>query len=105
MERIVSHQIRDVSKGGQIAQNLLEKYYPDQGGFDPAKVQDTIASLDEAVREEFNVTEPIHLWDGYALGDANDETLKQETGYDDLDELFNDMGHMLIQKTEKLIEE
>lgn len=104
-QRIISHQVRDVSRGGQIAQNLLEKHYSDdQGGFDPDKVQDAITALDDAVRDEFGVTEPIHLWDGYASGDSDDDKLKEETGYDDLDELFDAMGTMLIQKTEKLIE-
>jgi len=107
METIVKGQVRNVSQAGRIAQELLEQHYSvdDQGGFDPDKVQDAIAHLDTEVRDAFNVDEPIHLWDGYMSGDANDEQLKEESGYSDLEQLFNDMGAMLLKQVEDLIEQ
>lgn len=57
-------------------------------------------SLDAQVRSEFGIDEPVHLWDGYYIGDADEDILTEiatSKGYDNYFELFRDMDYRLIE--------
>jgi hypothetical protein len=55
------------------------------------RIEDIVNNLDIAIREKYKVAEPLHLWEGYKVGDANEQTLLAETGYSDVEVLLNDM--------------
>lgn len=61
--------------------------------------------LDVEIRDQFNVTEPIHRWEDYCIGDADEETLLAETGYDDVDELFSDMDDAYLMRLDDAVDE
>lgn len=83
--------------------NLLVEQYNKEELY--SKFGDMEIDLDIEIREQFNVTEPIHLWEYYCIGDADEINLLAETGYDDVDKLFNDMDEAyLIQLDDKVDE-
>ena len=60
-------------------------------------------SLDQQVRTQFGITEPIHLWDGYYIGDAGEDTMNeiaQQKGYEDYKELLAKMDNSLVALAE-----
>lgn len=75
-------------------------------GYDNAQINDMIYSvgLDLRVREKFGITgEPIHLWEAYELGDADEEELNEKAenlGYGDYHELLKSMDNELIELCE-----
>jgi len=78
---------------------LMEK------GFNHQEANEIIdQELDLKVRELYNVqNHPIHLWDKYSIGDANEEDILIDaesntlpiSKYNDIDDLFNDMTEEL----------
>ncbi|MGN7818767.1 helix-turn-helix domain-containing protein [Chitinophaga sp. 22536] len=63
-------------------------------------------SLDMQVRTEFNMFEPISLWDGaYLIGEADEEVMTdvaQEKGYETYQDLLSAMKKRLIELAEEL---
>jgi len=82
------------------AQQILEKK-----GIESNEAASIVCEqLDLQVRELYNVqNHPIHLWENYCIGDANESELLKDAEsnttpvkkYDDVDELFNDMTNEL----------
>ena len=71
----------------------------------PTNLQDIQIKADEQTREEFCIEEPIHLWESYCIGDAEEEKLLANSNYDSLDELFSTMDSYYEQVSEELYEE
>ena len=72
----------------------------------PTNLQDIQIKADEKTREEFGIEEPIHLWESYCIGDAEEEKLlANHLEYDSLDELFSAMDSYYEQVSEELYEE
>lgn len=81
-------------------------------GFAPADIDEVVhygpensGGLDQQVRSEFNITEPIHLWEEYDLGEADEDELNEKAqaqGYEDYHELLNKMDRRLLQLVEEL---
>lgn len=67
--------------------------------------EDDYDPLDVEIRDRFNVSEPIHLWENYCIGDADEEKLLAETGYDDVDELFSDMDDAYLMQLDDAVDE
>lgn len=61
--------------------------------------------LDVEIRDQFGVTEPIHLWENYCIGDADEEKLLNETGYEDIDKLFSDMDNAYLMQLDNAVDE
>ena len=61
--------------------------------------------LDVEIREQFNVSEPIHLWENYCIGDADEAKLLAETGYDDIDDLFSDMDDAYLMQLDDAVDD
>lgn len=73
-------------------------------GYESDHVNEVLNSLDEQVRDKFKVTEPVHLWETYTLGDANKDNLQkiaEENNFEDIDELLENMDWELLELTEK----
>lgn len=77
-------------------------------GYDPAQQNDIVCAnsdcLDVQTREYFNVNEPIHLYECYYIGDANEDDLNelaQTKGYADYTELLAAMDRHLTALAEK----
>jgi hypothetical protein len=66
------------------------------------KIEDIVNNLDIAIREQYNVSQPIHLWDKYYLGDAKKADLLSASGYTDIDSLLNDMTADLAEAAENV---
>lgn len=79
-------------------------------GYDLADISEIVesgyrshTSLDQQVRDEFAMYEPIHLWDTYQIGDADEtemDDLAQEKGYNDFREMLKAMDRKLIELAE-----
>lgn len=57
-------------------------------------------SLDTQTRKHFGIEEPIHLWDRYSIGDADEDKLNaiaHRKGYFGYTALFISMNHHLNQ--------
>lgn len=91
------------------AQQILEKK-----GFDLTQIADIIhfktehseEGLDMQVRTEFKVEDhPLHLWESYYIGDADEEEIEliaKEQGYDSIKTLFRAMDARLIELCENI---
>lgn len=62
--------------------------------------------MDAKVRAEFKVNEhPLHLWERYYIGDADENILlkiAKYQGFNDISELFSAMDRKLIELCEEL---
>ncbi len=59
-------------------------------------------------REKFGVNEPVHKWDGYYIGDADEEALNEiakKHNLEDYDELFFEMDSEFENEFERLASE
>lgn len=86
----------------KTASQILEKK-----GYGLDEINDIICanhnSLDEVTRDKFGVMEPIHLWEAYYLGDANEDSLLEvakDHGFDDIKSLLKEMDMHLISLAE-----
>lgn len=86
------------------AQQILE-----QKGYDNSDCIDILQadpeiSLDMKVREKYGLgDEALHLWEGYYLGDADEEKVKavaEKHGFQDIDDLFKQMDADLNELAE-----
>lgn len=80
-------------------------------GYDHSEIDDLISygiGLDMDVRTEFGLdNEPVHLWEAYYKGDANEEVLAEkakEFGCDSIDSLLHLMDIRLIELCEEVEE-
>lgn len=73
-------------------------------GYDNFECMDIIQAnqdnLDMKVREKYGLgTEPLHLWEAYYIGDADEDVVLEAAkkhGFDDEDELFAQMDRDLL---------
>ena len=69
---------------------------------------DLVNQADINTREKFGVNEPIHKWDGYYIGDADEEALNEiakKHNLEDYDELFFEMDREFENELERLASE
>lgn len=62
-------------------------------------------SLDLQVREFFGVEEPVHLWEDYSIGDANEDVmieLAENKNFANIDCLLGAMDEKLIELAENI---
>lgn len=76
-------------------------------GYDPAQQNDIVCAnsdcLDLQTREHFNVNEPIHLYECYYAGDANEDALNETAraaGHENYHALLSAMDRYLVQLAE-----
>lgn len=76
-------------------------------GYDNAEQNDIICvnenCLDWQVRNEFGMNEPIHLYEAYYLGEADEDEMNEiakKSGFDDYNELLFAMDRRLIEVAE-----
>lgn len=76
-------------------------------GYDNEQIQSIVyehPNFDEKVRSEFSINEPIHLWEAYYIGDANEDILSEialSKGFDNYTELLKEMDYMLLELAEQ----
>jgi len=76
-------------------------------GYDNSEIDSLINwdGLDTKVREEFNVSEPIHLWEAYYIGDGDENILNdiaKSRGLEDYSELLKEMDYRLLELAEQI---
>lgn len=71
-------------------------------------INDIENNADVNTREKYEVNEPIHKWDGYYLGDADEDVLNEvakKQGFDNYDDLLSDMDNYFLDELDKLASE
>lgn len=81
------------------AQSILEKK-----GYNNFELIDIISEFDMQIREKYGLEdEPLHLWESYYIGDADEETVletvtnKGFNNFDEIDDLFDIMDRDLLE--------
>lgn len=80
----------------------------EEKGYDNEQQNDIVCvgseSLDWKVRDEFGIDEPIHLYECYYIGDANEDVINEmakEKGYEDYKGLLFAMDRRLVELAEE----